>query len=225
MAISMLNAYRWVLEELDKHESPSHPPASFVYWFNTTLDEYLSNLLPTSDITQKGGDDLDSFVVFSASLTQDESDAELFELPGNFRHVWAAEVVAKWLVDYDKFEQDDTVTLHPKRRRSNRGGFQESNAYQRPSMYYPTYKVINSAGTRYLQILLGNKLEPVSCNLDYVKVIDELELSDDLATTNDELPFPRYVAKEMVNLHVRKVLENYESQRYSSQLQEMSLRK
>lgn len=218
-----LDAYRWALIELDKHESPTFSPGDFVYHFNSTVDEYLSNQLPQSDVVQKRVDNMESFAVLNQALTQHPSDTKLFALPDDYRHVWEVKVTAKWLEDFMHYEKDDVITLYPKRRRSNRKGYQEQNAYQKPSYRYPVYRLQNVSGTRYLRVELGARLQATGCNLDYIRDYGEFSLSSDLSTY-DEIPFPTYVIREIIKLMVRKVLENTESPRYRSQLQEMQLR-
>ena len=215
----MLDAYRWTLEELDKTASPTLEVDSFVYQFNSTLDEYLSNQLPGADITQKESDDIDSFIVHRESLKQDSTDKSVFEIPEDYRHTWVVEVKAKWTAAFGKFSKDEQVTLYTRRRRASRKGYQEANAFQKPSYFYP----LHERRGENLVIMLGSYLEPVSCYFTYVKSFDELMLSAD-GSQNSEIGLPVYVIREVTKVLARKLLEELESRRYASQLQETKLR-
>lgn len=214
------DAYTMLLAELDKYESPSFRVEDFTYFFNSALHEYVSNHLGTADVLQKDSDDMDPFIKWSVPLEQDPEIKEKFALPADYRHVWGMKTTFKFLVGWGPFAKDDTVTLYLKRQRSNREGFQKGNAYQRPSFKYPLYKV---EGTNVM-VYAGDKLEAVSTELDYVHDWPDIGLTEDLVT-NDTLFFPGYVAREVVKLTRRLFLENVESGRYNSQLQEQSLRK
>lgn len=220
MAKKAQDAYIMLLRELDKYESPSFRVGDFTYFFNSAIDEYKSNHLTDSDVLQKDSDDMDPFITWNTALAQDNSEKSKFALPDDYRHVWTVKATAKWLTDFGKYKTNDIITLYPKRRRSTREGYQENNAYHKPGFRYPVWKV--ETGSMFIEA--GDKLELVSCSLDYVFQGDEIGLTEDLLT-NDDIPFPDYILREIVKLTRRIFLENIESQRYPSTLQEEQLRK
>ena len=219
MAKKAQDAYVMLLRELDKYESPSFRVSDFQYFFNSGINEYISNHLTDADVLQKDSDDIDSFITWNESLTQDNTDKSKFTLPSLYRHVWSVKVTVKWLVAWGKYKVDDEITIYPKRRRSTREGFQEKNAYHKPDTEYPTYKIEGG----FIYILAGDKVEPLTVRLDYIPQPTDIGLTEDLVT-NDDIPFPDYVLREIVKLTRRIFLENIESGRYSSTLQEEQLR-
>jgi hypothetical protein len=217
--MTILEVYRGILKELDKTESPSFSADDFDYWFNSTLDLYLSGSLPMGEVLQKGADRMDYFVAYGKPLNQDATDKSLFKITGltpPYRHVWSVVTTFKWLVTFGKHAKDSASVLYPKRRRSNRKGYQESNAYQSPSYRYPLYELYNDDTDRYLRVLAGSMLEAQAVKLDYVKEFATFSL----ASSGDEFPVPDYMAREIIRLTARQFLENIESPRYMTQLQE-----
>lgn len=221
--MTVLEAYQGLLREVDKYESASFEPSDFDYWFNSALDLYLSGSLPTGEVVQKGADRMEYFVIYGKTLTQHDTDVSLYKLTDlspAYRHVWVVKAVFQWLSDFAKYKKDSQITLYPKRRRSNRRGYQEDNAYQRPSHRYPLYELYNDGTDRWIRMEAGSRLQAQSCTLDYVK--ETLPFTLDSPTTS--LPVPDYMAKEVIRLTARLFLENIESPRYGTQLQERQLR-
>lgn len=215
--------YVKVLRELDKYESPSFNVKDFEYFFNDAVNIYVSNHLLNADVLQKDSDDIDYFITWDEKLTQDPTNKSKFALPVTYRHVWGVKAEFEFLSDFGKYKgrttttDGDKIILYPKRRRTTREGYQEKNAYHKPSLDYPYYKV--EGGSIYIDA--GLLLEPSDMWLDYVKIPAEYTVSP----TDSVVSIPDHVIRELVKLTARRFAENIESPRYGSMLQEEQLRK
>lgn len=221
-----LDVHRYVLKELDKHESPTFSVDDFNWFWNESVDQYLSKNYGQGDIFQKDLDDISIVVRDNVTLVQD-TDKTLFNKPDDYRHLLYLNVTAKALEDYRRWKKDDQQDFVIRRQRSSRRGYQEDNAYERPGEDYPQYRVSNEQ----LKVLIGNKFEPVSAKLMYIRKPAVVYLNPDpgadfgLEINNSIIEFPDYVSKEIVRWCSRVFLENIESQRYQTVLSERQIRK
>lgn len=215
------------MKELDKHESPAFSPGDFNWFFPEAVDQYLTKNYGQGDVLEKELDDISVVIVDDAVLVQDVGDPTLFSKPADYRHVLYLSVVATANTSYRKWDQGEEVTFIIRRQRTNRRGYQEENAYQRPSEDYPQYRVSNEK----IKVLLGPNFTPVSAKLMYVRVPALVYLNPDSSVdfnnpvNNSVLEFPDYVCKELIRWCVRIFLENIESERYKTQLAEQQIRK
>lgn len=226
--MTALDAYRSVLKEIDKQGAPTFSPKDFVYFFSSSVDEYITENYSRGDVFQKELDDLSAVIADDVVLTQDGTDPTLFAKPDDYRHFLYGQVVGKLTdVTYRRWKKNDQVGFVLRRQRTAGRGYQETNAYQQPSEGYPQYRVSNAK----LKFLLGNHFVPVSAKLMYVKQMDTIVLNPDPTAdftdpaNNSILEFPDYVTKEIVKWCARVVLENLESGRYQTALAERQLRK
>lgn len=222
--MTALDAYRGILAELDKDASPSFSVANFNWWFNEAIDEYITENYGSGDVMQKDLDDISVIMMDDVALTQD-TDKTLFLKPADYMHLSTMTVIAKALSTYRRWTLNQQETFNIKRQRTARRGFQEDNAYQRPSEDYPMYRVSNEK----LKILIGPNFEPVSAKLSYLRKPVTIYLNPDSSThsnpvNNTPLEFPDYANKEMIRWCARIVLEAIESRRYPTALQEQQLR-
>lgn len=217
------DAYKNELRELDKFESPTFTVGDFNYFWNSTTDQYIATNVAGFDIDQKSLDDLRAIVNLGDALIFTSGTAPL---PDKYRHVLGMEVTLKFIEDYDGYKKDDLLVKTVKRMRTNRKGFAKSNAFQRPS-YKSVYYQISKEN---IQILAGTKVEVISGTLDYIETPEKVYLNPDKTSNysdpvnNTPLQFPDHVNFELVKLCRRIFLENIESQRYQSTLQEEALR-
>jgi hypothetical protein len=219
-----LDAYKALLRELDKFESPSFTVGDFNYFFNSAIEEYISNNYSEFDVSQKSLDDISEIVNIGEAISFTNGVASL---PEKYRHILYLEVTLKFISDVDGYAIDDTlVVTNPKRMRTNRKGFSLKNAYQEPS--YSEVKFQIAKGN--LNVLCGSDAEVISGKIDYIENPETVYLNPDKASNyndpanNTPLQFPANVVLEIVK-HCRKMfLENIESQRYQTSLQEQALR-
>lgn len=221
-----LDVYRYVLKELDKHESPTFSVDDFNWFWNEATDEYLTKNYGQGDVFQKDLDDISVVVKDGIALTQD-SDKSLFAKPADYRHLLYLNVRAKALANYRRWKLDDQQDFVIRRQRFSRRGYQEDNAYERPGVDYPQYRVSNEK----IKILIGTKFEPVSAKLMYIRKPAVVYLNPNPASdfnmeaNNSTIEFSDYVGKEIVRWCSRMFLENIESSRYQTVIAERAIRK
>lgn len=220
-----LDAYRSTLKELDKHESPTFSVDDFNWFFNESVDQYVSKNYGVGDIFQKDLDDISKIVKDDVALTQDGGDKTLFSKPADYRHLLYLKVRAKALSTFRKWTLNQEQDFVIRRQRFSRRGYQEENAYEQPSEDYPQYRVSNEK----LKILIGTRFEPVSAKIMYISKPAVVYLNpDDSSDYNQEgnnstLEFPDYVCKEIIRWCSRLFLENIESPRYQTALAERQM--
>lgn len=226
--MTALDAYRSVLRELDKVGSPTFTPLDFVYFFSTSVDEYITLNYAKGDVFEKDADDLAAVTVDNFALTQDGTDKTLFAQPDDYRHFLYMNVVIKLTIaKYRRWKLNDTITVVVRRQRTAGRGYQEENAYMQPGEDYPQYRASNGK----LKVLVGDNFQPVSATLMYIKTMDAVNLNPDpsadfsLEINNSTLEFPDYVCREIIKWCARVFLENIESKRYQTALNERQLRK
>lgn len=223
--MNALEAYRSILKELDKHESPTFSVDDFNWWFPSAIDQYITENYEDGDIYQKDLDDISILVKDAVALTQD-TDKSLFSKPADYRHLLYLNVVAKALSNYRRWSKDAQETFVIRRQRTGRRGYQEDNAYGQPSEDNPQYRISNEK----IKVLLGTNFEPVSASLMYVSVPNTVYLNPDssvdfdLEINNSTLQFSTYVCKEVIRVCARIIIENIESGRYQTVLKEQQMR-
>lgn len=220
-----LDTYRYVLKELDKHESPTFSVDDFNYFFNSAIDEYITKNFELGDVFEKELDDISVIIKDQVSLTQ-QSDHTLFAKPTDYRHMLYLNVTVKALANYRKWKINDTDTFVLKRQRTNRRGYQEENAYEQPSEDYSQYRVSNEK----IKVLVGPNFDPQSAIAMYIAKPSVVYLNPDsgvdfnLEINNSTIQFPDYVGKEIVKWCSRIFLENIESPRYRTAVSEQQIR-
>lgn len=224
----MLDAFRDLLRELNKFQTPTIDPGDFTYFMNSAIDEYITKNYGEGDVTQKNLDDMR--VLFSerqVEFTQDGTDKTKFAFPGDYFHILDVEVRAKVLPDkYRRWKKNDVVPFSLRRQRTNRKGFSMRNAYDEPSEDNPQYSIIGNN----IYALVGSNFEPTKLYAWYLKKPATVVLGPVDSDYNDEnfnstLQFPDSVVREIVKHCKTIILENQESQRLQSSLALQQLRK
>ena len=222
--VDALDAYRNWLRELDKFESPTAQLLDFNYWWNSATDEYIANNYATFDVNQKTLDDISEILVLDEELTFVTNEVDL---PEKYRHILGLETELKFLEALDGNAVDSTVIVNPKRLKTNQKGFRINNAYQQPSYKESYFQIAKGK----LKILCGSKNEATTGKIDYLEIPETVYLNPDKSVdfndplNNTLLQFPSHVNFEIVK-HCRKIfLENIESPRYQTSLQEQALRR
>jgi len=219
-----LEVYRFLLHELDKHESPTFTVNAFNYFFNASVDEYIAENYVPFDVKQKDLDDLRAILVLNHPLTFATGKADL---PEKYRHILHLEVSLKVLKEGKDHNVDDIVTVYPKRMKTNQKGYAQENSYQQPSVNYSYFQIDKDS----LYILAGDDAEAQEGKMDYLEIPQTVYLNPDSGSdfnaeeNNTTLQFPDTVVREIIKICKRIFLENIESQRYSSTLQEEVIRK
>jgi hypothetical protein len=218
--MTALDAYKNVLRELDKFESPDFDPGDFSYWWNTSTDQYVNDNYADGDILQKNLDDIRILLSdANTEFTQDGTDKTKFALPSDYLHLLNAEIDAKALVNYRRWKKDQVQRFELKRERTAKKGLSVRNTYDKAGEDNPKYRIVATS----IYALIGEKFEPVKLYAWYIKkpltvVLGPLGSDYNDPAFNSVLQFPDYVCREIVKVCKINVLENIESQRTQSSL-------
>jgi len=217
-----LEAYKNLLRELDKYESPSFSIKDFNYFFNDAISSYLTDNYGDFDVIQKDLDDIGVLIVYGNVLT-----SPLFPLPVDYRHCLGVKASITFIEDTLDNAKGDIVIIYPKRMQTNRKGYMNRNAYQEESTTYPTYQLDSTQ----IYIRAGDSVEITSVEIDYIKNPEEVFLNPDRTVdytdpvNNTPLQFPKYVCLEIIKVCRDNILENIESGRYQTVTNENQLTK
>lgn len=222
--MNALDAYRDVLKELDKFESPTFSLKDFNYFYNKAISQYVDNNYRQLDLMVKDSEDLASFTSPSSLVTI--LSTGLITLPLDFRHILSLKISVRFKTNVGKYKSGQTYDFWPERMKSGQKGFRYRSAYGRPNYRRYYYEVNN--GT--IKILFdSSKVEFVGINngvLDYIKQPSEVTITN-LTTYTDPLPFNSGATRnniyfEIVNICRAIFLENIESPRTPIAMQEVA---
>jgi hypothetical protein len=215
-----LDAYKDVLRELDKFQSPDFKPGDFTYWWKTSTDQYVNDNYAEGDILQKNLDDIRVLLSdANYELTQDVTDKTKFVLPNDYLHLLNAEITARSVANYRRWTKDQVVRFELKRERTTKKGLSVRNVYEKAGEDNPKYRITGNN----IFALIGEKFEPVKMYVWYIKKPNDVVLGPRGSDYNDEaynstLQFPDYVCREIIKLCKINILENLESPRVQSSL-------
>lgn len=218
-----LQAYRNLLRELDKFESPSFTVQDFNYFFNSAVSEYITVNYQSFDVRQKELDDIRAIVNIGVNAGSYNAG---FSLPEKYRHLLHLETVLRVTANFSYYVVDQQIKVYPQRMHTNAKGFAEQNAYQRGSIEEPYYQITKGK----LLVFAGSNVEIVLGAMDYIEEPAQVYLNPDKSAdfnqevNNTTLQFPDYVINEII-LHCRRIfLENVESPRYGTTLRETQIK-
>lgn len=228
-----LDAYRDVLKELDKYESPTFSVRDFNYFYPKAVSKYIDVNYRQLDVVMKDTQDISSMITNNHPLTF--SVAGLVDVPEDFRHLLALKIKVRFKVNIGKYRAGMSYEFWPERMKSGGKGFRFRSAYGRPN-YRRYYYEISDSG---LQILFDStKVEFVITSpnawLDYVNQPAEVYLNPasnadyNDAAQNTTLSFNpgtirNYIYFEVINLCRAMFLENIESPRTGIAIQESAV--
>ena len=222
--MTALDAYRNLLRELDKFESPTFTVGDFNYFYNAATSQYITDNYGEFDVFQKDLDDIRAIVKYGEPL---EFTGESAPLPSDYRHLLSLEVDGKITEELRDYSPNDIVKLYPKRLETNRKGYVADNAYQNASVHYPAYQIDGTS----IYVYAGNGVELTGGKADYIKVPATVYLNPDKnvdlndPVNNSVLQFPDYVNLEIIKLCRQIFLENIQSPRWQTSMQENQLSK
>lgn len=217
-----LDAYRDVLRELDKYESPSFEIKEFNYFFPKAISRYIAQNYEKFDVIQKEVDDLRSIIKTAQEFTMDANG--LVELPGDYRHMLHVKAKVKYKVAVGRFDANETGFVFPERMKSGQKGFRMRNAFGRPSYRRHYYELAGSS----FQLIFDSATVaiPTGANLwlDYVSqpadpYLNPNKASDYNSPANNSVLFfntgssRNHVYYEIINVCREIFLENIESVR------------
>ena len=214
-----LDAYKGLLKELDKHESPTFSVGDFNYFFNKSVQKYITENYKDLDPVQKDVDDIRSVLKFDEPLVFENGKVSL---PEKYQHILYIEFTCKFKVDAGKYKKETSHTFTEVRReKSSQRGI--NNAYRRTSFLRPYYKMDE---INIYAIIDTDILELESGKIDYIKVHADVYLNPDKsvdynsADNNTTINFPNYVVTEIINVCKVMFLENTENPRFQSSVME-----
>lgn len=222
--MNALDAYRDVLKELDKFESPTFSLKDFNYFYNKAISQYVDNNYRQLDLMVKDSEDLSSFI--SPSYLATVSSVGVITLPSDFRHILSLKISVRFKTNIGKYKSGQTYDFWPERMKSGQKGFRYRSAYGKPNYRRYYYEVNN--GT--IKILFdSSKVEFVgsnNCVIDYIKQPSEVTITN-LTTYTTSLQFNTGVTRnnvyfEIVNICRAIFLENIESPRTPIAMQEVA---
>lgn len=222
--MNALDAYRDVLKELDKFESPTFSLKDFNYFYNKAISQYVDVNYRQLDLMVKDTQDLSSFT--SPSYLATVSSLGVITLPSDFRHLLSLKISVRFKTNIGKYKSGTTYDFWPERMKSGQKGFRHRSAYGKPNYRRYYYEVNN--GT--IKILFdSSKVEFVGSNnavIDYIKQPSEVTITN-LTTYTTSLQFNTGATRnnvyfEIVNICRAIFLENIESPRTPIAMQEVA---
>lgn len=218
-----LDAYRGVRRELDKNASASFSVRDFNYFFNNAVKDYCSENYSLKDLRQKEDDDLRMVLEYDKDLGVISANSA--DLPADYKHTLGVRVLGTFVTAVDEFIVGQQVTFNEVHRmRSGSRGIE--NAYKEPSHRKVYHRI---AGSK-MYIETGLKVQVTKIYLDYLKTASTVFLNPDTSVNFDQeannttILFPDDVVREIIGVCARIFLENIESPRYRTSLQEKQLR-
>lgn len=241
--MTVLEAYRACLIELNKVQAPSLLIDDFVYLFNKGIQQYINRKYHTFEVTQQATDDLRHL---TKTIKKEEKDlptnqGDVFgtsydcELPRDYMHM--LNVICEFENQKDKCAKCPTFRVGAKKLTSNQWPTIVGNYYMKPSVRQPYYYIINiedpekygsSRNDRdansykpMMQIKCGNETALKAVYIDYLRAPKKVVLTqadiDAVADPTEELEFSDYVIYEIINEVITIVLENTGNPRIQSQ--------
>lgn len=237
----LLDVYRKVSIELDKYESPSFSVRDFNHFWPSAVDEFIDMKLAVGpDNIQYDHDDLavllsdpTSLVFGNGSLSETQAplpgtyqDAE--EAP--YRNLLTLKLILNVDTAFGSHAKGDKITVFPRKRTTSRQGFIERNAYLEPNEEDAWYELRGN----HLDFFVDSRTSIDSGTIEYVKqpTIGELNpnihnlTGDDLTSevNNPTVEFPDHTVTKIVKICRKIFLENIESPRYGTNVQESNFR-
>ena len=214
-----LDAYKDLLRELDKHESPTFSIGDFNYFFNKSVRKYITENYKSLDPVQKDIDDIRAVLVFDSPLTFTEGAVKT-DIPETYLHILYLELTCKFKKDVDKYKADAIHTFTEVRREksSQRG---TKNAYRKTSYIRPYYKM---DGSSLYAIIDSDILELQSGKMDFIKKPNTVYLNPDKGSSyegdinNTPIQFPDDVVSEIITVCKIMFLEVTENQRFQTSI-------
>jgi hypothetical protein len=218
-----LDAFIGVQHELDKFASPSFEVEQFNYFINSYLNDYIVENYARYPLLQKDVDDIRSIVKTSTPLAL---IAGKVALPEDYRHMLKVHVHGKFTVAVGMNAlNSETDFKNVERRLSNEQGYREDNYYLTASHKSPYYELEGND----LIVDLGPSVLAMTATINYITTPATIFLSPNPADNlniegnNTTIPFPLHVYHELVKGCARLFLENIESRRYPTKVQEKQM--
>lgn len=235
-----LDAYRDILRELDKYESPTFTPNDFNYFYNKAISQYIDSNYLRIDLIVKDSEDLASLIRPNHGLTIDSNGVMV--MPSDFRHLLNLKINVRFKQNigrYKKYSASDSSTIYefwPERMKSGQKGFRNRSAYGKPNFrrfYYEIYSEPSSSvqNTKVKILFDSSVVDVVSVGstenafVDYIKQPVPVSLISPSVYSPSYLEFNTGETRNNIYYQVANVcrslfLENIESARTPVAMQE-----
>lgn len=228
-----IDAYRDILKELDKYESPTFSVRDFNYFYNKAVSKYIDVNYRQLDVVMKDTQDISAMLALASPITIQTTGT--VALPANFRHLLSLKIKVRFKVDIGKYDATQVYEFWPERMKSGQKGFRYRSAYGKPNYRRYYYEI---SGTNLNVLFDDSKVEFVTnapnAWLDYVIQPTDVYLNPDTGADfnqenqNTTLSFNtgasrNYVYFEVINLCRSIFLENIESPRAGIAMQESAM--
>ena len=225
-----IDAYRDVLKELDKYESPTFSVRDFNYFYPKAVSRYIDINYRQLDVIMKDTQDISSMLLLGAPLTI-QADGTV-TLPSDFRHLLSLKVTVRFKKDVASFRATQSYSFWPERMKSGQKGFRNRSAYGRPNFrryYYEisatTLKILFDS--EYVEFVTASAnaeldyiLQPTDPYINPTEGVDLDQEGNNRTLTFNSAATRNYVYYEIANLCRAIFLENIESPRTGIALQE-----
>lgn len=227
--MNALDAYRDVLRELDKYESPTFTINDFNYFYNKAISQFVDSNYMRLDLLMKDSEDLAPFTSLNVARTINSSG--LMDLPTDFRHLLSLKIRVRFKVNRGRYRQGSTYEFWAERAKSGQKGFRHKSAYGKPNFrrYYYEITSVGSGGTQQasLKILFDSDVVEFigsnNANVDYIRQPATVTITSSVVYT-DPLEFSA-AGRNNIYFQINNVcksifLENIESARTPITMQE-----
>lgn len=232
--MNALEAYRDVLRELDKYESPTFTVNDFNYFYNKAISQYIDSNYRQFDLLMKDVQDLSCFTA-SQTLTLPSSGEVSLPL-ADYRHLLSLKITVKFKVNIGRYKSGQSYEFWPERMKSGQKGFRYRSAYGKPNFrryYYEIYSVVESGvPVNKVRILFdSSKVEFFGTNnlvVDYIKQPAAIALASNglnpqTLEFNQSTTVRNNIYFEIINICRALFLENIESPRAPIAMQESAM--
>lgn len=226
--MKMLDALRALQREMDKYESPSFTVEDFVYFWTTATNEFAdSKHVSGPDALQADHDDIRELLSDPTDITFGSSGTAT--LPDQYRNILELKLTFKMLNRVGKFKKDALIVSYPRKARSSRQGYIGNNVYQQPKLKRSWYRINKKTITvdydpnvtisKAVMTFYENPSQ-MYLNPDYPDLSPADQAKEE---NNSTLQFSDHTVAKIVKVCRRIMLENIESGRYRTVLNENTL--
>lgn len=223
--MTALDLFREQSIDQDKYESATYSIRDFNYFNKAAVDELVrSKYVDGPDGEQAIHDDIK--VLLSDPIPLSFGSGTSVSLPDLYRNLLDLNIGLEMLVDKGKYKKGDILTSFPRKKRSSRKGYIEKNSYQKSSLDRTWYRLRGNT----ISIDIDPDTKIVSGTMEMLKVPNVIYLHPDYKNLSDEekaleennttIQFPVSAIQELNRICKRIVLENIESGRYQSAINE-----
>ena len=208
--------YEYVLIESHKLNAPNLKLFEFNYYINKAINQVVNKIYNIYDTTQQTSDDLRVLVKNNVELIQGK-------LPEDYLHLLNCICTFEATDKYKNcIKKGDVIQVVATKATSDSWGQILQDAYNKPSYKKPYYKIVNGTNIK-IEYGKNSPFELKSVSIDYLKTPTQMTLTEEQVETiedeSDQMEFPDYINREIINELVHLVMERANDPRLSTNLQ------